>query len=104
MSSGEHESRLSYIETAVQKYGKFDVDRIPLRFLFEYNSHFEKELKYVESVIASETFCDATEIVQSQFKTFRLKLRVDIHLIKERIGNCSDPELLHENSENEIDR
>lgn len=104
MSSGEDVSLSQYIDKIGEKLGQFNVDYISIRHLREQKSNFEEQVKYLEFVIASDSFCNESATVQQKYKDLRLKLRVDIVLIEKKIKDCPTPELLDENSDDEASR
>lgn len=104
MSNNVEPFNLSYIEELIERYKQFDYSSIELRYLLNSVVLFEKHIEYLESVIKNEAFCTQSESWQDSVKTLRIKFRVDVFFIKQKIGNCSDPDALYENSDDEVDR
>lgn len=98
MSIDEDKSR--YIDKLVEQLGIFDVHRIPLRYLLETKVYFQNSIQYLEFVIATVE----SESLKEKCQLFRLKLRVDCVIINQIVENCRTPELLDENTDDEVDR
>jgi GTPase SAR1 family protein len=97
-------SDLKFIEELIEKYRHFDISSISWRYLSESIVLFENHISYLESVIESEAFSNLSETFQSSVKMMRIKFRVDIRWIKEKIENCPNADLLIENSDDEVER
>lgn len=60
-------------------------------------------IRHLESVIKHKEFSTLNKSLQSTTKTLRLKFRVDIVWIRQKIENCPNRGLLNENSNDDVE-